>query len=222
LTFTFERTLPAIHQRAQFIIPPDEGGQDAGRSRSIETPARSTRLNYAVNIYRPFDAFESLRAAIFDDEQARDQPMSGVCDRDGPGFRCGLHPRREIGHVAEDFRFVAGALTNHGRARIDTDPGGQLRMSRLLIKFRDRVEDREAPARSALRIVVVRRGPPEIGHDAVAEVLSDVTVEALDRLPDGPMVVGDNLPPFLGIGPRWCRPNSRWIPFSWLRCPSSE
>src|ERR1700676_2887527 len=78
LTFTFERTLPSIHQRAQFVFAPDERSQATGRSRHVETSARSARPDYAIELERPFDALEFLRAAILDHEQARNQPMRSV------------------------------------------------------------------------------------------------------------------------------------------------
>src|ERR1700674_5617440 len=119
-------------------------------------------------MYWPLDALELLRAAIFDDEQARDQPMRVVCDRDRAWFGGRLNPRRDIGHVAKDVRLVAGAFTNHHRARIDTDPCGELRMSGLFVELFDRVEEREARASGALGVVVVRLRIAEIGHHAVA------------------------------------------------------
>ena len=56
------------------------------------------------------------------------------------------------------------------------------------------------PARAARSgIVVVRLGPAEIGHHAVAKVLGDMAAEALDCLRRRAMVLGDDLPPLLGI-----------------------
>ena len=142
-----------------------------------------------------------LRAEIFDHEQARDQPMRSVGDRDRAGFRRRLHPRGDIGRVAEDLRLVAGAAANHHRARIDPDPGGELRMSRLFVELRDRVENRQARARRTLGVVVVRRGPAEVGHHAVAEILRDVPVEAGYRFGRRAMKSREGLAPFLGIEP---------------------
>ena len=72
-------------------------------------------------------------------------------------------------------------------------------MRGVLVKLRDRVEDREARAGSTLGVVVVRLGPAEIGHHAVAKVLSDTSAEALDGLRRRAMVLADDFAPLLGI-----------------------
>ena len=69
----------------------------------------------------------------------------------------------------------------------------------MFVELRDRVEDREARARCPLGVVVVRFGPAEVGHHAVAKVLRDMPAEALDRLRRRAMVFADDLAPFLGI-----------------------
>ena len=115
------------------------------------------------------------------------------------GFGGRLHPRRDIGRVAEDVGLLAGARANHHRARIDADPRGQLGVRRLLVELRYRVEDREARARGALGVVVVGLGIAEERHHAVAEVFRDMAAEALDRLRRRAMVAGDDLAPFFGV-----------------------
>jgi hypothetical protein len=69
----------------------------------------------------------------------------------------------------------------------------------MLVELRYRVEDRQARARGALGIVVMRLGPAEIGHHAVAKVLGDTPAEALNCLRCRTMVLADDLPPFFGI-----------------------
>src|ERR1700722_17020226 len=81
LALAIQYALPATHKRAQFILASDEGGQPAGRGRRLEASAHSTRLNHTIKLQRRVDAFELLRAEIFDHEQARDQPMRSVTDR---------------------------------------------------------------------------------------------------------------------------------------------
>jgi hypothetical protein len=143
-----------------------------------------------------------LRAAILDDEQARNQPMRRISDRHGARFGSRLHPRRDVRHVAEDLRLVARALTDHDQARIDADPCGQLRVTGLLVELHYRVEEREARACGALGIVVVRGGPTEVSHHAVAEIFRDVAVEARDRFGGCTMESGERLAPLLGVEPR--------------------
>jgi hypothetical protein len=69
----------------------------------------------------------------------------------------------------------------------------------VFVKLRNRVEDREARARGALGVVVVRLGPAEVGHHAVAEVLRDTSAEALDGLRRRAMVLADDFAALPGI-----------------------
>ena len=199
LALAIEHALPSIHQQAQFVLAPDERRQSTRSRGRFEPPAHSARLDYAVEPDRPFDAFERLRAALFDHEQPRDQPMRRIGDHHRARLRRRLHPRGDIGRVAEDVGVLARARANHHRARIDADPRRQLRVRRMFVELRDRVEDREARAGGAFGVVVVRLGPAEIGHHPVAEILRDVAAEAGDRFRRRAMVPGDDLAPFLGI-----------------------
>ena len=121
LAFALERALPAIHQQAQFVLAPDERSQSTRRGRRFEPPAHSAGLDYPVKLDRPFDSLERLRAAILDHEQPGDQPMRRVGDQHRAGFRGRLHPRRDIGRVAEYIGILARACAHHHRARIDAD-----------------------------------------------------------------------------------------------------
>ena len=57
LSFTFDGALPVVHQEAQFLLPPNEVGQPAGRCRRAEPPAYSTRPDHAVEFHRLSDPF---------------------------------------------------------------------------------------------------------------------------------------------------------------------
>ena len=69
---------------------------------SLEAPAHSARADYPVKPDRLFDPFERRRSAIFDHEQARNQPMRRVSNGYGARFRCRLDSRGDIyvGEVA--------------------------------------------------------------------------------------------------------------------------
>ena len=97
---------------------------------------------------------------------------------------------------------MAGACANHHRARIDADPHSQLHVPRQFVELRDGVENRQARARRALRVVVVRRRPAEVRHQAVAQVLRDVPLVAGDRRRRRTMKAGQALPPFLRVNLR--------------------
>lgn len=67
------------------------------------------------------------------------------------------------------------------------------------VELRKGVDNLQSRPRRALRVVVVRRRPPEQRHHAVAEVFHDVSAEARDRVRRQAMVFADGLAPFLGI-----------------------
>ena len=104
--------------------------------------------------------------------------MRGGGDQNRAGFSSRLHPRGDIGRVAENVGLLAGARANHHRARIDPDPCGELWMRGLFVELRDRVEDRETRTRGTLGVVVMCLGIAEVGHHAVAKILRDITAEA--------------------------------------------
>ena len=93
--------LPTIHQRAQFVLAPDEWSQSARGRRRFQPPAHSAGLDYPVQLDRPLNALERRRPALLDHEQPRDQPMGilGYHHRAGSGGF--LHARGDIGRVAE-------------------------------------------------------------------------------------------------------------------------
>ena len=199
LAFAIEGALPAIHQQAQFVLAPDEWGQSTRRRGRFEPPAHSARPDYAIKLDRPFDALERLRSAILDHEQPRDQPMRGVGDHHRAGFGGRLHPRGNIGRVAEDVGCPCPRLRQPPPCPNRSRPARRVWVRGCSLSFADRVEDREARARRPLGVVVVRLGPAEVGHHAVAKVLRDMPVEALDRLRRRTMVPADDLAPLLGI-----------------------
>jgi len=72
-------------------------------------------------------------------------------------------------------------------------------MPGLPVEIYDRIQNREARARSPLGIIVMRSGPTEISHDPVAEILRDVAVETRDRFGGCAMIPRDGLAPLLGV-----------------------
>ena len=111
LAFAFEGTFPTIHQQAQFVFAPDKWSQSTRCRGRFEPSSYSAWLDYPVKLDRPFDPLERLRSPIFNHEQPGDQPMRirGYQYRAGSGGR--LHPRGDIGRVAE----YIGCLCPHLR-----------------------------------------------------------------------------------------------------------
>ena len=145
------------------------------------------------------DTLERLRPALLDHEQPRHQPVRRIGDQHCTRRRRRLHPRGDIGRVAENVRLPATARADHYRARIDSDPRRQLRLRLVFVELCDGVEDRETRTRGALPIIVVRHGITAKRHHAVAQILRDMAAEALDRLGRRAMVTRNDFAPFLGI-----------------------
>jgi hypothetical protein len=61
------------------------------------------------------------------------------------------------------------------------------------------LKNRQTPADGAFRIVIMGRRPAEVGHHAVAKVLSHITAEAVYRLGRRTVVGGYRLAPILGV-----------------------
>ena len=110
-----------------------------------------------------------------------------------------LHPRGDIGSIAENIGIPAGPSPNHHGARVDADPCRELGTGSALVEFRYGVEYRQARTRGTFGVVVMCFGMAKIGHHAVAEVLGDVPAEALDGLRRCMMIPGDDFSPLFRI-----------------------
>lgn len=72
-------------------------------------------------------------------------------------------------------------------------------MRRILVEFRYRAMNREAGADRSLSVIIVSLRPAKIGHHAIAEILSNMPLEANDRLSCSPMIAGERIAPFLRV-----------------------
>jgi hypothetical protein len=102
---------------------------------------------------RLLNVLERLRSTILDDEQAGNQPMGRAGHDYGVSFGGCLDARRDVGSIAKRIDRLSGAGANYYAPRIDPDPNRELRVCRLLVELRDRVENREARAYRTLGII---------------------------------------------------------------------
>lgn len=72
----------------------------------------------------------------------------------------------------------------------------------IRIEFRNRVEHREPSTYSALHIDIVGFGPSEIGHNPVAQIVGNMSAEAVDLVSGATMIVDKDLAPLFGIALR--------------------
>src|SRR5262245_42217545 len=92
---------------------------------------------------------------------------------------------RQVYRFAEYLGVLPTTLADHHVAGVDRDPDRELDpMLSLesLVQLYERIDDRDASARAALRAVVVNDRIPEVRKEAVSLEPREVASEALDRL----------------------------------------
>ena len=125
---------------------------------------------------------------------ARHEPTGRLGDQDGVGLRFRLHARGDVGRFAE--RQLLAPLAASHLAHDDqsgVDAGAHVE---ALATHRDRLhllQDFEPGLDRAQGVVLVRRGVSEIGQDAVAQVLGDVTLVAADDIRADALIPGVQL-----------------------------
>src|SRR5260370_5497524 len=167
-----------------------------------QTASCTAQSDDSIQLDRFGDSLELVCAALLDDEQTGDQSMDGGGDNHRVWGGGRLHSRGYVRSIAEDFRIAARTFANHDGTAIDPDTNRQSRTAALpiaLIESPDRVNYRESRARGAFGVVVVRFGPSEVRHDAIAKVLSYKAVEAGDRFGHGAEIVSFDFAPLLRI-----------------------
>ena len=150
-------------------------------------------------------ALEALRAEISQLEQPAHQPARRLADHHAARRRERLQPRREVRRLADHRlllgRALADQLADHHQAGRDADPRRQ-RLAAGVAELPDCLDDRKPGAHRPLGLVLVRLRPAEIGQHAIAHVLGDMPVPALDHLGCSALVGADHRAHVLGIEPR--------------------
>ena len=80
-----------------------------------------------------------------------------------------------------------------------TDSFTRCSVARPPVERGNLIDDREAGADCALCVVLVRLRPAEVDHQAVAEILGDVTAKASDRRCRVTLILRRDLAPVFGI-----------------------
>jgi hypothetical protein len=141
----------------------DAGGRAAVGARRGPSP---DRLVAAAHLNR---------ADVVDLDPAHREPVRGGTEQDLARLRELLQSGGDVDRFAGGERGVAGA--GDDLSRLDADAGLQLEVV-------DRVENLERRANRALRVVLVRLGNPESGHDGVPGELLDGPAVGLDAARD--------------------------------------
>ena len=194
LPLAASRALPALDQDPEIVVAPDERRLDARAGATAPTAgAHDTMQNR-----RARNAFEFMRAFVFDNEQARDLSPHGRRDEHCSRLGGALHPSGEVGSVA---KYLAGGI-HDDRTAIEPDAGGERGKSTLAVcgvQVFERAKDRQAGARGALRIILLRPRISEQRHQPVAELLGDMAAVLPDRLGGVIEIRADEVAPVFGV-----------------------
>ena len=99
LTLAFERARPAAHEKAELVLAPDERRQGARPA----APAAAARAHDAIEHDRGRHALEVMRALVLGDEQPGRLALHARRDEHRSRLGRGLHPRGDVGRLAEHF-----------------------------------------------------------------------------------------------------------------------
>ena len=194
LPLAVRRPLPAIDERSNLDVAPDEARQVSRRDG--EPAAYPARLHDAVERHRLAHAFQLLRPTVLDHEQPADQALrrGGAHHRVGVGGA--LDPCRDVRRVPEHRTTVP----DDDRPGVHPDPHGERRPGREgRIQRPHRVENRETRTDRSFGVVLPRGRPAKVHEEPVAEVLRHVAAEARHRGGGRPMVRLDHVAPLLGV-----------------------
>ena len=142
-----------------------------------------------------------MTAALLGNKQPGDLALHPRGDQNRPRLSQRLHPRREVGRVAENF----ARRIHHNRSGVEADAGVERRLaggSVPAVELGKSALERERCARGALGIVLLRHRIAEQRHQPVAELLGDMPAHLGHRRRSGIEVGADEVAPLLGVEPR--------------------
>ena len=142
-----------------------------------------------------------MRAFVLDDEQPGRLPLHARGDEHRPRLGRRLHPRRDIGRLAEHF---AGRV-DHDGAGLEPDAGGKLGRARSGVpgvELGERALDGERGAHRAFGVVLLRLRVAEQRHQPVAELLQHMAAKPRHRRRGFVEIGADQIAPVLRVEPR--------------------
>ena len=166
------RSVDLSVQPCQLLLPPDErgpGAGDAGRHavREPEQPVGRDRIRLALQRER----LDGLRA----DGLPR-QPPRQLAEQHLPHRRSLLEPRCHVHRVAAHEGLAGARVARDHLAGVDPDPQADSRAEtalELVVQLLEASQHVGGRADGAERVVLVRDGHAEDGHDRVADELLD-------------------------------------------------
>ncbi len=180
LALPLARQLEAGEHQRQVLIAADERRERGARGSARHDGALA---QHARERHRPREPWQRLLARGLEVEEALDQRPGVRADDDDAWRRAREQARRDGGDVADEAGARRARVARdhepgvHGGSRRKRRPAGPLRRAGR----RHRALDRERGAHGPLRVVLVRDGIAEVGHEPALLGLREVAVEVLDR-----------------------------------------
>ena len=171
----------------------------------LEAAQGLVRVHHAPGVDRAGDALEGDGAEVLAHEPVPDQTAGLGSDHHRIRIGRGLQARRDVQSLPDQPALCAGSpaerIARDHKARGDAHAHRQLdvRSADLRAKRPDRFHQAQPGPNGALGVVLVRHRIPEVGQDAVAQILGDVTPELLDDGRACRQVGPDESPKVLGI-----------------------
>ena len=197
-------TGPAFQEQRELPVAAHQGGDAAARG-APEAALGIMLAHDAEHLDRGGHALDRVRPQFLTGESSLDQAPGGGADHDRVGRGEALEPGGHVRRVAQRQPFLATATAHRAhdhQAGMDAHPDRQLDPAlghEALVQPSHGLHHAEGGAHGALAIVLVRLRVAEVDEQAVAEVLGDVPLEALDHLGAHALVCAYHLAQFLRI-----------------------
>ena len=185
--------VPAPLQESHFFVPTYQWCQ-ASRRDDVEPGLRSTLLQDLIDLERLGQAFERLRPERLTHKIAVDQVGGRRADHDRIRGRQALESCRNVRRLPQGELLLPPAtadLTDDHQPGVDAEPHGQ---AHPVLSLQARIQrpqglDHPEPAADGpLDLVFMGLGIAEVHQQAIAEVLGNVAVKALDDLGTGGLI----------------------------------
>ncbi len=204
LTCPLEGKSPPLLHGLELLLAPHERREAGGRSERAACPDARI-VGDAIDGDRVRDALEPDGIHARKDEVPAGYTLG--CRADDDRSRVGdlLQPRRHVHGLPHGQGVTLHARSHLGHdhdARVDADTGGEAHFASAELgpcEPVDGADNVEPRTYGVDGVVALRVRIPEVGEHAVALVLGDVAVKALDHLGAGAVIRGDELAEILRI-----------------------
>jgi hypothetical protein len=172
---------------------PTREGQ-AARRNDVESGLRPTLVQDPIDLERLGQAFERLRPERLTHKIAVDQVGGSLADHDRIWSRQALESCRHVWRLPQGEMLLPPATANladHHQPGVDTEPHGQAHPVLLLqarIQRPQGLDHPEPAADGPLDRIFMGLGIAEVYQQAIAEVLGNVAVKALNDLGTGGLI----------------------------------